>query len=284
MKRCHQERVEALVRSVEYELMRPPDIAKERERVPLVFIPIGPIEWHGPHLPLGTDGLHAHAVAVRVARRVGGVVLPTYFLGTETVRLGGQGAQSLGALGFATDEHIVGMDFPRNPVKSLYIEEGTFAVTVRELLRLLKANGYKLLVIVNGHGAVNHQRALRRLAAEESVLPAVRVEYTIAFLPTAPPLSDPGHAEKIETSLMLAIRPELVDLASLPPKGVPLRYQDYGIVEGQAFDGTPTPDFTLRTESDPRDASPTLGAKILQAEVDRLVEIVQDKLRTMHSA
>lgn len=38
--------------------------------------PIGPIEWHGPHLRFGADGLHAYAVTVK--RRVGGVVLPAY--------------------------------------------------------------------------------------------------------------------------------------------------------------------------------------------------------------
>ena len=269
------------MRGVEYELMRPPDIVKERNRLPLMFVPIGPLEWHGPHLPLGTDGLHAHAVAVEAARRVGGVVLPTYFVGTETVRLSDQGAQGLAALGFTGSERIVGMDFPENPVKSLYFEEGVFAVTIRELLKLLKADSYRLLVIVNGHGAVNHQRTLRRLAAEESERPTVRVEYVAAFLPATPPLSDPGHAEKIETSIMMATRPELVDIASLPPADVPLRYRDYGIVDGKAFDGNPTPDFTLRREADPRDATPELGRKVLDAEVTRLVEIVQGDLRSM---
>src|SRR2546429_3556031 len=48
--------------------------------------------------------------------------------------------------------------------------------------------------------------------AEESERPNIWVEYTMAFLPATPPLSDPGHAEKIETSLMMAMRPELVDV------------------------------------------------------------------------
>ena len=269
------------MRRIEYELMRPPDIVKERDRVPLAFVPIGPLEWHGPHLPLGTDGLHAHEVAVEVARRIGGIVLPTYFVGTETVRLNDQQAQGLGILGFEGTERVVGMDFPEFPVKSLYFEEGAFAVTVREILRLLKADRYRLIVIVNGHGAVNHQRTLRRLAAEESERPNVWVEYAMAFLPASPPFSDPGHAEKIETSLMMAMRPELVDVASLPPTDVPLRYRDYGIVDGKAFDGDPTPDFTVRREADPRDAAPDLGRKVLNAEVDRLVEIVSAHLRSM---
>ncbi|TMI82519.1 MAG: creatininase family protein, partial [Bacillati bacterium ANGP1] len=239
------------------------------------------LEWHGPHLPLGTDGLHAHEVAVEVARRIGGIVLPTYFVGTETVRLNDQQAQGLAILGFEGTERVVGMDFPEFPVKSLYFEEGAFAVTVWEILRLLKADRYRLIVIVNGHGAVNHQRTLRRLAAEESERPNVWVEYTMAFLPATPPISDPGHAEKIETSLMMAMRPELVDIASLPPTDVPLRYRDYGIVDGKAFDGNPTPDFTLRREADPRDAAPDLGRKVLNAEVDCLVETVSGHLRSM---
>jgi hypothetical protein len=50
---------------VEYELMTPDEVIAAREKAPVAFVPVGPIEWHGPHLPLGIDGLHAHGVAVR---------------------------------------------------------------------------------------------------------------------------------------------------------------------------------------------------------------------------
>src|SRR5438445_335235 len=59
------------MRTVEYELMRPPEIAQARARLPLAFIPIGPLEWHGPHLPMGMDGLHAHPVAMEVSTTCG---------------------------------------------------------------------------------------------------------------------------------------------------------------------------------------------------------------------
>jgi creatinine amidohydrolase len=186
------------MRSIQYELMRPPDIVKERARAPLAFIPIGPLEWHGPHLPM-----------------------------------------------------------------------------------VLKTDGYRLLIIVNGHGAVNHQRTLRRLAAEESDPPGVQILYAMAFLPAEPPFSDPGHAEKVETSIILATHPELVDVSALPPKGVPIKYRDFGIVDGKAFDGSPTPDFTLRSESDPRDASAELGRRVLDAEIIRLATVVQEHLRSL---
>src|SRR5438445_9622166 len=220
------------MRTVEYELMRPPEIVQARARLPLAFIPIGPLEWHGPHLPMGMDGLHAHTVAMEVARRVGGVVLPTYYLGSETVRPTDRGPQSAAILGFEGTERIIGMDFPDNPVKSLYFEEGTFAVAVRELIRLLKLDGYRLLVLVNGHGAVNHMRALQRLAAEATEMPRVRVLFAMAFLPPEPPFYDPGHAEKVETSIILDTRPGHDDYSPLPPNLTTVQHQDLRVVLG----------------------------------------------------
>src|SRR5256712_12806651 len=133
------------MRTVQYELMRPPEIVRERSRLPLVFMPIGPIEWHGPHLPMGMDGLHAHMVAVEVAQRVGGVVLPIYYIGSETVRPVDRGPQSAAVLGFKGTERIIGMDFPDNPVKSLYFEEGTFPLPPPGPIRLVEFEGERPL-------------------------------------------------------------------------------------------------------------------------------------------
>jgi creatinine amidohydrolase/Fe(II)-dependent formamide hydrolase-like protein len=141
------------VRRVEYELMTPAEVVENRERCPVIFVPISPIEWHGPHLPLGTDGLHAHHVAVRAAPAFGGVVFPTVYAGTETVRPPGGGPQSLGAIGFGDGERIVGMDFPANPVKSVYFEESAFGIAVREVARQLKRDPFGVIALVNGHGA-----------------------------------------------------------------------------------------------------------------------------------
>jgi creatinine amidohydrolase len=208
---------------------------------------------------MGTAGIHSHRIAVEVARRVGGVVLPAYFLGTETVRAT-EGPQSIRNLGFGEGERIVGMDFPDNPVKSLYIEEGAFAVIIREIVKLIKQDPYRLVVIVNGHGAPNHVRTLRRLAAEET-----------ASGPASPPALDSGHAERAETAFVMSAVPQSVDLNALPPIGTPLRYRDYGIVNGAAFEGHPTPDFTVPRESDPRYATSEEGAVIIARQIERLV-------------
>jgi creatinine amidohydrolase len=214
-----------MVPKVEYELMPPDEIVAAREQCPVAFVPIGPLEWHGPHLPLGTDGLHAHHIAVRVARIIGGVVLPPLFAGTETVRLPGNGPQQLGCLGLQEDERVVGMDFPGNPVQSLYYEEGAFAITVREVIRCITREPFRLIVLLNGHGAVNHVRTLRRLAVEETNAPQVYVEYYPAWTGPKPPFADPGHAEKWETALLLALEEPHVKLSALPPIEQPLRYR-----------------------------------------------------------
>src|SRR5215203_3069938 len=131
-----------------YELMRPEQVVEAREQASVAYVPIGPLEWHGPHLPFGLDGLHAHAVSVRAAQEAGGVVLPTLFAGTETVRPPGPGPQSLGTLGLPDDARIVGMDFPNHSIDSLYYEEGAFAITVRELVSSLLGAGFRNVLLV----------------------------------------------------------------------------------------------------------------------------------------
>jgi len=203
-------------------------------------------------------------------------VLPPYFLGTDTVRPV-DGPQGLRPLGFGGDERIVGMDFPTNPVKSVYLEEGAFAIVVREVIRLLKLDAYRPVVIVNGHGAPNHVRTLRRLAAEESDPPRVRVVYETASSPALPPL-DPGHAERGETAFIMSAAPESVDVSALPPIQTPLRYRDHGIVNGAAFDGRPTPDFTVPRDSDPRYATSDEGAAAFARGIERLASQVRTYL------
>ena len=268
------------MRRVEYELMRPGEIVEARTSLPVAFVPVGPLEWHGPHLPLGTDGLHAWHVAVRVAQEVGGVVLPPLFAGTDTVRLPGDGAESLGALGLDDDARVVGMDFPGFPVKSVYYEESVFGLVVREVVRALKRDAYCLIVLANGHGATNQQQTLTRIALEESDPPSLRVVHMNVWAPPQPPQLDPGHAERGEAAVMLALLGDRVRLEELPERD-PLPYRDYGIVDGPAFDGNPTPDFTLRPEADPRGVTREDGEQILEREVQFTVDRVRTELEQL---
>jgi creatinine amidohydrolase len=267
--------VSPLPAKIEYELMRPDEILAALTQCPIAFVPIGPLEWHGPHLPMGTDALHARHVALAAARRIGGVVVPALFAGTETVVLPGAGAQELGVLGFQDHERIVGMDFPANSVKSLYFEESAFGITVRAVVRGLKQMPVRLIVLLNGHGAVNHQQVLERIAHEETESGAVDVLFLPAWTPPAPPQLGPGHADRWETAIMLAVAADHVALSRLPARDRPLPYRDFGIVDGLAFDGHPSPGFAVPESADPRLADRAEGERIVAQEIEWIAREIQ---------
>lgn len=263
------------MRTVQFELLRPEEIVAEKKRCPIVYFPIGPLEWHGPHLPLGTDPLNAHSTAIRVARKTGGVVLPPLFLGTDIVRP----KEKLRFIGFDENIRIYGMDFPENTMPSLYAKEEVFALVVREYLAMLVKQGYKLIIIVNGHGGVSHINALKRLAEEFAYETGCRVIYTMALVDERGQNFGFGHATNVETSIMMHLFNDSVDLSTLPPKGEPLKNTRWAIVDGDTFKGMPNDDFTVR--DDPRDASGELGKKLMENTVKAISEIVQKNMKEL---
>ena len=257
------------MRTVKLELLRPGEVQNEKERCPVVYFPVSPLEWHGPHLPIGMDPLNAGAISTLLAEKNGGVVLPTLYWGTERERT----PEMLKNIGFNGDEWIVGMDFPANCMPSLYASEDVFGVTVREYLRLLVIQGYKLIVIVNGHGGENHIHTLERLAKEFTETTDSTVIYTFATYTMEEDKHDLGHAAKIETDILLSLYPDSVDLTTLPPKNEKIYNLDYAIVDGETFEGNPNSDFSV--DSDPRDADAERGKCIIK----HSVEVITDKIK-----
>lgn len=190
---------------------------------------------------------------LRCARAVGGVVLPTLYAGTERER----DPETLAHLGFAdTAQYIVGMDFPDNSTPSYYFREEIFALTVREYLRLLVKQGYKLVVLVNGHGATGQMSSLSRLAAEFTGETGTRVLVGFPAASLGFPGEDPGHATRAEISQAMALT-DSVDLTKLPPAGEPIYMWKTGMADGSAFAGHPSADFSV--QDDPRTGRPGLG-------------------------
>ncbi|MGA7757188.1 MAG: mycofactocin biosynthesis peptidyl-dipeptidase MftE [Ilumatobacteraceae bacterium] len=152
-------------------------------QAPIVLIPIGSTEQHGPHLPIRTDTLIAEEIAGRAVHHTDGLVVgPTIAVS-------------------ASGEHA---DFPG----TLSIGTATTTAMVVELVR--SADWAAGVVLVNGHGG-NHgaiSTAVDELTTEG--------RHTLAWWPKWPRRRDGGpadlHAGRIETSLMLAIDPGLVRL------------------------------------------------------------------------
>jgi creatinine amidohydrolase len=262
-------------REVRLEWLRPDEINAERARCPVVYLPLGPLEWHGPHLPVGTDPLQAEHVAQALANRAGGVVHPTLYIGTERER----SAELLSDIGFNGDEWIVGMDFPANSERSYYYSEDAFAVMVRYTLEQLVAHDYRLIVLVNGHGATNQIQQLQRLAIELTRRGPAKVLYTFDL--DAEIDDDAGHATITETSAVMALMEDRVDLNRLPLVDQALKNIEYAIVDEPTFSGQPAPDRTVSARADPRRATPQLGKKHFDDTVERLSTMILKELKSI---
>ena len=124
----------------------------------VMMIPVGSVEQHGAHMPLGTDMMLSTKMAELTADQIGGLVGPTVSLGYKSQQRSGGGNHIVGSFGFDADTVI-----------------GVCQTLVRELYR----HGVKNIVFVNGHYE-NYQfifegvdLALRDLAAQGGELPRV---------------------------------------------------------------------------------------------------------------
>ncbi len=257
------------MRSIRYELLRPDEIIAAKEKFSVVYLPVAPLEWHGPALPIGTDPLLIETVARLTAEKIGGVVLPTLFLGTERERA----PEMLASIGFEdTSQYIVGMDFPKNTMPSMYAREDIFAITVREYVRLLVKQEYKLIAIMNGHGATGQVQSLDRLCAEFNGESSSRVIQVMGLAQNNEVDFQSGHATKFETAVNMFLDPDSVDLTKLPPKPVKIKSVDYGMVDGVAFFGRGSSDKTVM--DDPRDATGDMGKEYIDTAVRNVSNLI----------
>ena len=180
---------------VQLEKLRPDQVAERWLEAPVAYVPIGCIEHHGPHLPLGVDGFTAHAICVDAAMKGGGVVHPISYLANGC------------------------LDLPYTITYPAEVVEAWARSVIVELHR----RGAKLVVLLTGHGPLDLIHMLKRVCAEFQDRSArayglCYLELTAAQL-TEPVLGEPiviDHASTVETSWILAHHPELVDLSKLP--------------------------------------------------------------------
>jgi creatinine amidohydrolase len=173
-----------------FETLRPGQAREVVRESPALYWPLGLIEHHGRHLPVGFDGIKAERLCVRVAERTGGLVLPVMWWG------GGGGHRE-----FA-------WTFYQDPEASRRI--------VGDTLDRACLMGFRAIVIVAGHYPWDQ--------VLEPVIPPLREKHRrVLFLAGSEPLLGktlgvkvPGdHAARWETSYGLALLPEFVDLGAL---------------------------------------------------------------------
>jgi creatinine amidohydrolase len=197
-----------------YEELLPEEFVERINAFPVAYLPLGTLEWHGLHLPLGADGLQARGVFQRIAADAGGIVLPMLFLGPDReVERDGKVYYGMDFLSFDESD-------PQQLEGSAYhMPEGQFAALLDTIVRDLARAGFKV-VVGHGHGPSTDAFAGRAGAFLERF--GVRA-YTLHDLGCS---GDEGiqtdHAAANETSLVMALRPDLVDLGRLAPDDAPV--------------------------------------------------------------
>lgn len=265
-----------MIRTVRFEHLRPDEILDEKERRSIVYLPIGPLEWHGPAMPYGTDLLMAEYVAIETAKKVGGVVLPPLAIGTERER----SPETLDAMGFEdTSQYIVGQDFPLNSMKSLYFKEDIFCIILRSYLDLLVRQSYQLIVIVNAHGAENQAGALGRICREYSSETDAKVIYAPAFAMPDGVTEEIGHGNCAECSIAMCLTEEDVDLSLYPEDVGRLKSNEWGINDLYTYMLKPNEDKTV--QGDPRTATKEKGDRYLGCAVEEAVKTVNEAYATI---
>jgi creatinine amidohydrolase len=201
---------------VHYAELLPHEFRARLAACPVGYLPLGTLEWHGEHGALGTDALIAAGLFTRAAQAFGGVVFPPLFLGPDRAQAGASGTL------------LVGMDYAdtTTPARQLdgscyWVPEGVFLLLCESIIGQARRAGFTALV-ADGHGPSRWAWG-RNVGAWEARF-GIKLISVDRDLPGW--RSQIDHAAKNETSLMLALHPDLVDLARLPadraiwPQGV----------------------------------------------------------------
>ncbi|HOY63255.1 MAG TPA: creatininase family protein [bacterium] len=174
-------------KNVRFETMTPGELERAVLSTPVAWVPVGTLEWHGRHLPVGLDAIKAHALCLRAADIAGGVVLPANYCS------------------------ILGMRFPwtfrQNPA--------VFARNYFDILVSLKKYGFKSIIILTGHYPPEQVLALMALSETFTALYRAPVVAIPEFAMAEGSGYAGDHAAVWETSLMMALFPELVDAGEL---------------------------------------------------------------------
>jgi creatinine amidohydrolase len=193
-----------------YEELTPEEFSIRLAECPVAYLPLGTIEWHGDHLPLGSDGLQSLGFFKRLAKETGGIVLPMLFLGPDRIDT------------TLDDKEYYGMDFGKELKRGNYktqqlagsaywVPDSTFNSMIQGIMKQLSRAGFKI-VIAHGHGPsgtfINDHRQEFMARYNLNVMTCWGNDSAGLCLQC-------DHAAANETSVMMALHPDLVQMGNL---------------------------------------------------------------------
>ena len=227
----------------------------------VAVIPMGSLEAHGPHLPCGTDCLIVEGIVARAAAACDGHRVAVF----PTVR-------------YSVVEWA-------RPLASVGTSPATLLAGLVDLTRDIHALGFRKIVFVEGHGNLPAaQMAIWQLRHEGVRAVYVDVDpYALAGARAAELAGEPvTHAGAAETSLMLALHPELVEMARAVDGPADLYGEDFAFPSLRQREGVfcvpSVTDLPDGVEGSATHASADLGRRLLETFAAAVAEILKDLL------
>ena len=226
-----------------------PDLADLASGTDVGLVPVGAVEQHGPHLPTGTDTIIATALCERASDRCGAPVLPAIAVGCS----------------YGHQHNLPG---------NLSLSPEQLALVVRQYAEWAATSGLTRILFVNAHFG---NAASLSIATDH--LRLFRPDLRVGFLnwwtldPTVASESiadgDDLHANRSETSVMLALAPDLVRLDRMADADDPDR------TDGLVFRYTVPALSTNGVTGRPSEATPELGVELVDLTVAAIVDAVE---------
>jgi creatinine amidohydrolase len=206
---------------VQFERMRPSQIAEARRRADVAFLPLGALEWHGVHNPVGVDATKAQSTCIAAAQKLGGgAVFPPLVYGVPRDSFFMNKVSPLGDL---SQPIAAALDTDGQRVRGFCPHGGvdeqeqwlTYQRLVRMALEQVASYGFKSIYICTGHNPLLiWARPVAVAFSRMSWMAGQAVTVNCGNEFDAVDLSG-DHAGKWETSLTMAIDESTVDLDEL---------------------------------------------------------------------
>jgi len=237
-----------------YEELTPTEFSVRLKECPVAYLPLGTLEWHSDHLPLGSDGIQSKEFFKRLACEIGGIVLPGLFLGPDIDTII-NGKEYYGMDMGKVFSNQCTYEIQQLKGSAYRISDSTFNLMMNGIMQQLSRAGFKI-VIAHGHGpSTNYIGAYSQEFKDKYNLTVMNCWSN----DSSNLCLQCDHAGANETSIMMHVRPDLVKMQNLPQ------------------DTTIWPVGMLG--DDPRiHASGKLGKAIIDFEVKKMAAIIRKEL------
>ncbi|MHB1460345.1 MAG: creatininase family protein [Armatimonadota bacterium] len=237
----------------EYQLLHPDELEQIKNQSPIAYLPLGTYEHHCYHLPVGFDGIKAHALCMRAAEITGGVVMPCCFFGTGGGHIGTRWTHMW------TPEELIPL--------------------IAQSIDMLVENGFKRILLFTGHYPFEQVDMVKQIASDAQARHACTRVIGICDCDVTTPL--PGdsfagdHAAKYETSIALELNPDWVRMNYLYAHDSSVVTLPITPIKNDGGPYDPTSPLYAMHGVDPRiHASKELGQKLVDEIVRRTVELL----------